>query len=149
MFYMFYDIILFLWKYHCNLSIQVGMYAFCFILQMFNTGPVTISCALCCRCSGIIYIFHISWFICPWNTAIKNLSPHTDAFWGLCSRRLLKTLWQMKKLLMMSNFSFCPQCFLLDSIIIILFPEVFLHFCLKVFKVFCCRFIVCGKWLKG
>ena len=30
-----------------------------------------------------------------------------SAFWRLCRRRLLKTLWQKKKLLLISNFSFC------------------------------------------
>ena len=35
-----------------------------------------------------------------------NPFPHIDAFWHLWSRRLLKTMWQKKKLLKTSNFSF-------------------------------------------
>ena len=42
---------------------------------------------------------------------ILNLFPHTYPIWPLCSRRLLKTLWQKVKLLIMSNFTFCRNVF--------------------------------------
>ena len=47
------------------------------------------------------------------NFKVKSVNPypHTDVFWRLCSRRLLKTLWQKEKLLITSNFSFCHNVF--------------------------------------
>ena len=44
---------------------------------------------------------------------MENLTnvPLTAAFWCICSRRLLKSLWQKKKLLIMINFSFCHNVF--------------------------------------
>ena len=63
-----------------------------------------------------------------------NPFPYIDAFWHLCNRRLLKLLWQKKKLLMMSNFSICHNDFN--------------YTCIFNFKVVCCRFIVCGKGWK-
>ena len=38
-------------------------------------------------------------------------NKHVDAFWHLCSRWLLKTLWQKEKLLLTCNFSFCHNVF--------------------------------------
>ena len=46
-----------------------------------------------------------------------NPFQYTDTFWHLCSKRLLKTLLQKQKLLIMSNFLLLPQCFQLHSII--------------------------------
>ena len=40
-----------------------------------------------------------------------NPFPHIDAFWCLCSKQLLKTWRQKKKLLKTSNFSFCHHVF--------------------------------------
>ena len=40
-----------------------------------------------------------------------NPFSHINAFRHLCSRRLMKTLWQKKKLLKMSNFSFRHNAF--------------------------------------
>ena len=38
--------------------------------------------------------------------------PHNDTFWHPWETSLLKTLWEKKKLIVMSNFSFSPHCFL-------------------------------------
>ena len=48
-----------------------------------------------------------------------NPSKHIDTFWCICSRRLLKTLCQKKKLLKTSNFSFCHNVFNLFFLVII------------------------------
>ena len=40
-----------------------------------------------------------------------NLFAHLEAFWCLCIRWLLFTLWQMEKLFKTSNFSFCHNVF--------------------------------------
>ena len=50
-------------------------------------------------------------FTQPWGKCYNPPFPQTDAFWSLCPRRILKTLWQKEKLLMMSNFSFCNNVF--------------------------------------
>ena len=48
----------------------------------------------------------------------KKLTSHvTDAFWHLCSWRLMKIMWQKEKLLNINNFSFCHILF--DSWILI------------------------------
>ena len=41
-----------------------------------------------------------------------NPFPNKPLFVRLCSKSLLKTLWEKEKLLVTSNFSFSPQCFL-------------------------------------
>ena len=64
-----------------------------------------------------------------------NSFPRLDTFWTLCSRRLLKTLWQKKK------------CFQLFPIIPLSVIEILRYFCLNVLKVVYCRFVVCGKVL--
>ena len=61
-------------------------------------------------------------FVVCWEVII-NPFPHIDAFWRLCSRQLLKTLWQKKKLLKTS--SFWTQCFQLYSISMSSFREIF------------------------
>ena len=78
---------------------------------------------------------------------LVNPFPHTDAFWRPCGR-LLKTLWQKKKLLMTSNFSFFHNVF--NSIFnnITLIFENCSRFCQFVFKVVCYRFVVSGTWFK-
>ena len=45
----------------------------------------------------------------PW---FFNSFPNKPWFLRVCSTRLLKTLWEKEKLLVTSNFSFSPQCFL-------------------------------------
>ena len=37
--------------------------------------------------------------------------PVTDSVWRLCSRWILKTIWQKEKLLIISIFSFCHNMF--------------------------------------
>ena len=71
----------------------------------------------------------------------NNPFPHTDAFWSLYSRRLLKTVWQKEKLPLMSNFSiWFSTLFTNITFIYRSFP----HFSLVVFKVVC-KYFVCGK----
>ena len=113
----------------------------------------------------IISVVHIVWFIYDLQHTInfepflllqmclqveegllKSMSsksdplPHTDAFWRLNSRPRLKTLWQKKKLLKMSNFAtmfsthFYNQLFLYRDIS-------------HVLQIICCRFAVCGNGL--
>ena len=43
----------------------------------------------------------------------------------MINRQLLKTLWEKEKLLVTSNFSFFPQCFQLNQIIVLAFGHVF------------------------
>ena len=74
--------------------------------------------------------------------------PHIDAFWCLWSRRLLKTLWQKKKLLMMSNFSFSHNVFHFWAIGYPFNYREFPFILQNMFKVVWCRFLVCGKGLK-
>ena len=40
-----------------------------------------------------------------------NPLPPKDTFWNICSRRLLKTLWQKEKFINTSNSSFCHNVF--------------------------------------
>ena len=82
-----------------------------------------------------------------------NPFPHIDAFWRFCSRQLFENMAsdgqrQKEKLLKTSNFSFLYTMHVFNSIQLLLF-----HFtCLRefpiffryVFKVVCCRFVVCG-----
>ena len=81
----------------------------------------------------VLYIFHkltdkympeftYSWFL---SDSLLMLSHLFDAFWRICSRQLLKTLWQKKKLLKTSNLSFLQQCFQLFLIIKLSFMEMF------------------------
>ena len=66
------------------------------------------------------------------------------------SRRLLKTLRQMEKFLMMINFSFCLIFSNIsnNSPLLLLFKEVFhICSCMLWMKVVCYRCIVCGKAL--
>ena len=72
-----------------------------------------------------------------------NLFPHTDAFWCLCSKCLLKTLWQKEKLLIMSNFFFCNDVF--NSISTLIFHLYW--FFLILGGCFQCRLTVWGKEL--
>ena len=53
---------------------------------------------------------------------LSDLQTH---FRRICSRTLLKTLWQIGKLLMMSNFPLLPQCFQLYLMIKLSFMEIF------------------------
>ena len=42
---------------------------------------------------------------------VINLCTHTDAFWRLSSRQLLKTLWQEANTFIMSTFTYCHHVF--------------------------------------
>ena len=71
------------------------------------------------------------------------------ACWRLCVRPLLKTLWQKKKFILTSNLSLCHNVF--NFYIYIILPlsiEILSYFCIKLFKVVYCRFVVCGKGLR-
>ena len=69
-----------------------------------------------------------------------NPFPHIYAFWGLCSRWLLKTLWQRKKLLKRAISSFATMFSTLFSNLTYIY-RAFPCFCLDVSKVVCCRFV--------
>ena len=70
------------------------------------------------------------------------LLPPVDAYiCCICSRWLVKTLWQNEKLLMMSNFSFCHNVFNSFWWLYLYFWR-FSFFCLDTFKTVCCRFVV-------
>ena len=86
------------------------------------------------------YICHVgtlkvlAYYSKGWQDPSLNPFPHTDALWCLCSRRLLKSLWQMVLHL--------PQWFQLYSIIDISFIEF-----IYILDSIICRFIVCGNGL--
>ena len=89
----------------------------------------------------------VVWCLLAYDLLWLNSFPHTDAFWRLCNVRLLKTLWQKEKLLKTSNLSFCYNVFnFFSSNYTFIFGD-FPWFCLDVFKVVCCGFVVCGKGL--
>ena len=92
----------------------------------------------------IICIYHNSHF----RFMRFNPFPLADAFQRICSRRLLKTLMQKVKLLMMSNFSLLQQCLQLYLMINLSCMEI-IHSFFNVFKVFCCRFAVSWKGLRN
>ena len=71
---------------------------------------------------------------------VFNLFPHKDAFWGLCGRRLVETLWQKEKVLIMKTFSFRHNVF--NASTYTSFIEIFICL-LNVFLVVCCRFSLC------
>ena len=81
----------------------------------------------------------VNWF----KKKLINPFPPADAFWCNSSRRLLKLLWPKVKLVTSEQFLFWPQCFQLYLI----FGDIS-HFCQFVFKVICCRNIVCGRGLR-
>ena len=47
----------------------------------------------------------------------------------------------------MNHTSLFPKCFQLSSIIVLLSIGSFPYFRLNIFKVVCCRFVVCGRGL--
>ena len=71
---------------------------------------------------------HIRWQKCKCGiSGIQSLShSHTDAFWQLCSRWLLKTLLQVVKFLtdIMSNLSFNQNVLYVIHWLIIPFPHL-------------------------
>ena len=72
-----------------------------------------------------------------------NLCPLGDTFWRICSRRLVKTLWQKEKLLQWAILPFATMFWLFynnNSFIYKDFPSI----CMIVFKVVCCRYVVCS-----
>ena len=95
-----------------------------------------------CSIKANIKIFYIN------ESSILNPYSLADAFWCNSSWWLLKTLWPKVKLLIMSNFSFGRPT---------MFSTLFNNkaisyrdssgFCHHVFKVVCCRFVVCGNGL--
>ena len=59
-------------------------------------------------------IYQKGYFSCHllWKHLKKVITTHVHlTFWRICSRRLLKTLWQTKKLFETSNFSFSQNVF--------------------------------------
>ena len=58
------------------------------------------------------------------------------------SKRLFKTLWQKIVLLIISNFSICCNDFHSISKYLLIYRDV-TYFCQDIFKVICCRFVVC------
>ena len=76
-----------------------------------------------------------------------NPLPHIDTFWCLCSRWLLKSLWQKEKLLIMSNFSICHNDINYYSIIILSFIEIFYILDLIISKSSAEDLSICGKGL--
>ena len=58
---------------------------------------------------------------------VYNINPllHRYSFWCINTQQLLKTLWEKDKLLVRSNFSFFPQCLLLNQITVSPFVHIF------------------------
>ena len=83
------------------------------------------------------------------NTNLFNPISPIDAFWHICSRWLLKTSWQKKKLLKTSNFFFCHNGFNFFFRNYTLIYRDFPYFWVDIFKVVCCRFVACGKGVKA
>ena len=88
------------------------------------------------------------------NSVLHFLKPassiypfqHTDLFWHLCSKHILKTLWQKEKIAHDRwTISLFTQCFQFNAI---MFFHQFPYFAIDYFKVIYCRFVVCGKGLK-
>ena len=73
-----------------------------------------------------------------------NAFPNTDALCRLCSRRLLKTLRQKRKWLIMRNFSLCHCVFSYIQLSNFIYRD-FPNFYRNVFKFVCSRFVVCGR----
>ena len=57
--------------------------------------------------------------------SINNPCPHTDPFLRCCSRQIMKTFWQKKKIAHKEEILLLPQCFQIFSVISLLFLEVF------------------------
>ena len=101
-----------------SLSIQLQRFSIC-----WQTMFKVVSCRIVVWGKGLINItgkYKVNMtllFTDKTNTAFKynqfdfKSLPHIDAFWCLCSRQLLKKLWQKEKLLIISNFSFCHKAF--------------------------------------
>ena len=92
----------------------------------------------CCLCVEVNFCLKCPlWFLNPF--------PHQDAFWGLCSRRLLKILWQKEKLPKTWNFSFCHNVLNLFSVIVPTCWVIFLYFCLHKSKSSAADLLYVGK----
>ena len=75
----------------------------------------------------------------PGRTSL-NPFPHIDAFWRLCSRRRLKTLWQEEKYHIISFF-FCHDFF--NFIQLLYFRlHIFVKVLSRCLKVVCFRYVV-------
>ena len=93
------------------------------------------------------YSSYIELCICFINKVVLiNLLPYRNACWCLCSGRRWKTLWQKRKSVIMSDFSFFYNVFKYHSNI--LFMKLFYLCCLAVYKVvISSKFTVCREGL--
>ena len=80
--------------------------------------------------------------------AIMHLNPfpHTYTFWHFRKQMTCKNISENGEMSNYEQFLLLPQSFQLYLIILLLFLDIFHIFC--VFKVVCCRFVVCEKGLK-
>ena len=76
-----------------------------------------------------------------------NPFPHKDAFWRLCSRQLFENMATKEEIAQNKQFLLLSPCFQINSILVLSFKGIFCTFLLDVFKVVCCRFVVCGNGL--
>ena len=98
------------------------------------------------------WFYHISPQKCIDNTELwvascnRNPSQHVDAFW--CSLQQMAFENIVKKV-EIAHFSFLlsPMFSTVFNYCSFKFRREFSKFCLNVFKVICCRFVVCGKGL--
>ena len=89
------------------------------------------------------YLHRLFSYFQPWSLAFAfNPFPHIDVFWRLCRRWLFKNMATKEEIAPNNVFK---QCFQIYSIIVHSFDVSFQFFCGSVFKVVCCRFVVCGK----
>ena len=76
------------------------------------------------------------------KTSALNPFPHIDTFGWICSRQLLKTVGEKGEIPHNEQFLLLTQCVQLYSIVILSHKEIFLKWCLDVFKVVCFRCFV-------
>ena len=69
---------------------------------------------------------------CSNTTTLLNPFPNTPWFLPVCSRSLLKTLWEKEKLLVVSNFSFSHNAFYLFEEL----SAIFIKFKIVICKLF-------------
>ena len=76
-------------------------------------------------------------------------SPHKDAFWRICSRRLLENKVTKEEIAQNQQFLLLPQCF---PLLVIGYPFNYRDFSIcwqNMSKVVCCRIVVCGEGLSS
>ena len=88
----------------------------------------------------------VSKFACIKSIVISL--PHADAFWGICSRQLLKAFWQKENCLSHEQLNFVSQYFQLYSISILSNVENFNIFLHDYFQSHLLQIFVCGKGVK-